>query len=494
MAALHDEEFLDHARAAECLEEVLAIDAGERRRRSTKLPRHYRALGQWEELEELYEKHASIAVDRRRDASSFSVQRARVLAENIGSPDRAMRVYEQVLEIEPGHAGALEALARLREESGDAHAALTAIEALAAKAPTPEAQAEQWLRAARLLEGRGDRDGAIERYKLALEANPNDAAARPRCGRRTPRAATPRASWRSSRSELELAEGRLAQGAPPRPSSRASCATSCTTTTKAERQRQDGDRARPDERRRAPRARRHRVREASATSRRASTSSRSSAARATLPKEDAVRVLVRFIEAFGRSVDDAQSSPSLERAGVAARRRRREATTRASSAAVDALEQIAPDDADALARVARVMFECGDVAAARHDRTSGSSSGTATSCRRSSARTRSGASASRSGASASSTRRSTSCARRRTPTRATRAAQRAGAGLRADGRLGRVHRARSGGASRSRSAPSASSFSSRSATSSSRSSSDRARAQARRTSRRSRSGPTTASS
>ena len=90
----------------------------------------------------------------------------------IGSPERAMRAYEQVLEMSPDHAGALEALARLREISGDAHAAIVAIEALAAKAQTPEAKAEQWLRAARLLEGRGDRDGAIERYKLALEANP----------------------------------------------------------------------------------------------------------------------------------------------------------------------------------------------------------------------------------------------------------------------------------------------------------------------------------
>ena len=55
--------------------------------------------------------------------------------------------------------------------SGDAHAALSAIEALAMKAVTPEAKAEQWMRAARLLETRGDKDSAIERYKLALDAN-----------------------------------------------------------------------------------------------------------------------------------------------------------------------------------------------------------------------------------------------------------------------------------------------------------------------------------
>src|SRR5262249_40265576 len=61
--------------------------------------------------------------------------------------------------------------------SGDSHAALSAIEALALKGATPEAKAEQWMRAARLLESRGDKDGAIERYKLALDANPKDVAA-----------------------------------------------------------------------------------------------------------------------------------------------------------------------------------------------------------------------------------------------------------------------------------------------------------------------------
>jgi len=72
---------------------------------------------------------------------------------------------------------ALEALAGLREQAGDVRAALTAVEALAEAGSTPEARAEQWMRAARLLEGHGDRDGAIERYKLAVEANPRDGGA-----------------------------------------------------------------------------------------------------------------------------------------------------------------------------------------------------------------------------------------------------------------------------------------------------------------------------
>src|SRR5262249_30618595 len=42
---------------------------------------------------------------------------------------------------------------------------------------TPEARAEQWIRAAKLLEENGDVDGAIDRYKLALDAVPSNAPA-----------------------------------------------------------------------------------------------------------------------------------------------------------------------------------------------------------------------------------------------------------------------------------------------------------------------------
>ena len=38
------------------------------------------------------------------------------------------------------------------------------------KSTTPENKADLWLRAAKILEEKGDRDGAIERYKAALDA------------------------------------------------------------------------------------------------------------------------------------------------------------------------------------------------------------------------------------------------------------------------------------------------------------------------------------
>jgi len=364
MAALHDEEFLDHERAAECLESMLGFD-GANDQALTTLPRHYRALGKWEKLDKLYEKHATVTGDDARRVE-LTMQRARVLAENIGSPDRATRVYEQVLEMSSGHAGALEALARLRELSGDSHAALSAIEALAVKAATPEGKAEQWLRAARLLEGRGDRDGAIERYKLALEANPKDAAAS--SALRLAYAARGDAQSVVALVEKELthAEGKMAK------------ARLHAELARVQRERlHDNDKAEVNARTAtdldptnaeallvlgdlAYEGQRYLE---------ASKHLESLVGRATvLPKEDAVRALVRYVEAYGRSVSTRVSSPA-----ISSKDGSRESLPPSSmtanhprlAAAVDALEQIAPDDAGALSRVARVMFDAGDAQSSR---------------------------------------------------------------------------------------------------------------------------------
>lgn len=169
-ATLWDEEFVDHEKASDALEAVLAIDPGNDVA-LTNLARHCRVLGRWDALVRTLDRHAQVSGDETRRVELL-LQRARVLAENIGSPQQAVAAYEAVLERAPGHAEALEALARLRERAGDASSALAAIESLAARATTPEARAEQWIRAARVLESRGDFDGAIERLKHALDAAP----------------------------------------------------------------------------------------------------------------------------------------------------------------------------------------------------------------------------------------------------------------------------------------------------------------------------------
>jgi tetratricopeptide (TPR) repeat protein/tRNA A-37 threonylcarbamoyl transferase component Bud32 len=363
MAALHDEEFLDHERATESLEAMLGIDPANDHALTT-LPRHYRALSRWEKLDKLYEKHTSTTTEDARRVE-LTMQRARVLAENIGSPERATRVYEHVLELSPGHAGALEALARLREMSGDAHAALTAIEALAAKAATPEAKAEQWMRAARLLDGRGDRDGAIERYKLALEANPKDPAAAVALRQAYATRGDAASVVALVEKELAHAEGKTAK------------ARLHAELAKVQREKlRDNDKAEANARAAIeldPTSAEALLvlgdlafegqRYLEATKHLESLVGRALA----LPKDDAVRAIVRYAEAYGKSAGGRPSQPALSTrdgrdsvppASIAASHPR-------LAAAVDALEQVAQDDADARARVARVMFDIGDLQAAR---------------------------------------------------------------------------------------------------------------------------------
>ncbi len=175
IATLSEEEFLDQAGAASALETVLAIDSSNLGALS-KLPRYYRGLGRWEDLATLLDRHVQAETDKERRIA-LHLERARLLGEEMGAPERALAEFERALTLDPSQSDALEGVARLRERAGDTQSALEAIEALSMRAPTAEARAEGLLRAARLLESRGDLDGANERYKLALEANPRDTAA-----------------------------------------------------------------------------------------------------------------------------------------------------------------------------------------------------------------------------------------------------------------------------------------------------------------------------
>lgn len=383
IAGLHDEEFLDHAHAAEAYEAILAIDPGSDNA-LTALARHYRALDKWEPLVALYEKHSSVTGDENRKIELL-LAKARTLADQVGSPERAMKAYENILVAQPSHAGALEALAHLRELSGDSHAALSAIEAIAAKAATPEAKAEQWMRAARLLETRGDKDGAIERYKLALDVNPKDASA----SSALRKAYAHRGDWLGAiglvERELAHAEGDLAKARlhaelakiyhaqlvdPDKAEAAAKKAISLDSSN-ADGLMVLGDLA--FEGNRLIEAAKYYESLVGRTG--------------VLPKDDAVRVLVRFIEAFGKTQPKPSQPPPAGRessdwSGPASSRMMAAAgpasqgrisvppgpaslppppiTNPRMLAAVEALQTLAPQDVDALARAANALFEFGD--------------------------------------------------------------------------------------------------------------------------------------
>ncbi|HEX3770154.1 MAG TPA: tetratricopeptide repeat protein, partial [Polyangiaceae bacterium] len=357
MASLHDEEFLDHASAAECLELILKLDPVNDGA-MTKLERHSRALARWDALNDLYERHAAMTTEPARK-TELLMQRARVLAENVGAPNQAARVYERVLEEQPGHGPALEALARLREQAGDARAALTAIEALAESAPTAAARAEQWARAAKLLETRGDRDGAIDRYKRASEETPDDpaiaAALRHAYAARGDAASVVKLIERElalATSEVAKAKlhGEMARVLRDRLFADDDAEKHAKAALQIDPSNADallvmGDIAFEGER--FVEATRHLEPLVGRAS--------------TLEKADAIRALVRFVESYGRSAASRTSSPGIGRESTPSITE----THPRVSAALAALEQIAPDDADALARVGRVMFDIDDVTASR---------------------------------------------------------------------------------------------------------------------------------
>ncbi len=172
IAGVYDEEFLDHAKAAAALEAVLELDP-RRGQAANELARHLRVLERWSDLAALYQTQLQQASEPERKIE-LGMQLGRVLAEHLKQGERAIEAYERVLALAPSHAGALDALATLRAESGDAHNAVRAIEELAEQAASPEARAEQYLRAAAMLEAQGDSAGALMRYKLAADACPTN--------------------------------------------------------------------------------------------------------------------------------------------------------------------------------------------------------------------------------------------------------------------------------------------------------------------------------
>jgi tetratricopeptide (TPR) repeat protein/predicted Ser/Thr protein kinase len=333
LAAIYEEEFIDHEKAAEACEQILAIDPNMEEPLGA-LARHYRALDRWEDVASVCERHLKATADDKRKVELL-LALGKVLLEQIGSPSRALGAYERVLSLDPNQPTALDALAKLRAGSGDATMAVQAIETLAQQAATPEAKAEQWMRAGKLLEEGGDLDGAIERFKLALNAVPTHLAAIEALrGAYTARGDASAAVELIGR-QIEMADGPLQKARLLAESARlakqklkddARAASAATQANRLDPTNVDalvvlGDLAFEEDR--FLEAAAHYELPANRADK--------------LERADATRVLVRYVDALYKS-----------------------GSTEKALAPMDELLKIAPNDAEALARVARVSFDHGD--------------------------------------------------------------------------------------------------------------------------------------
>ncbi len=175
IAGIYAEEFLNDEKAAQAYENVLDLEPAHDEALAG-LARHYQALERWGDVAIVYEQHIEASASKEQQVA-LGLALGKVLVEKANASDRAIEAYERVLEADPENSEALEALARLRAIAGDSDQALAAIDALAAKAATPEERATHYVRAAELLLERGHTHLAIERFKLAVDANPADKAA-----------------------------------------------------------------------------------------------------------------------------------------------------------------------------------------------------------------------------------------------------------------------------------------------------------------------------
>jgi tetratricopeptide (TPR) repeat protein len=170
IAQLYEEEFLLHADAAVALESVLRLDPS-RTSAMVSLARLYRTLEQWQDLADLYQRHAEQLPDPVARLPLL-LQRARALAEHVGDLPEAIAVYEQVAAIAPDRVDAFEAIADLHEALGNLNEAIHALQNVAERASDKDAKIRYYMRTARLLESQGATDDALEWYGRVAALDP----------------------------------------------------------------------------------------------------------------------------------------------------------------------------------------------------------------------------------------------------------------------------------------------------------------------------------
>jgi len=179
LAELAEKHFEAYDEAAEYLNEVVMIAPFDDNA-NLGLERLYAKTERWQDLVELLEGRA----DRERDAGDLSaeltllVRVGEIWDGKLTDPERAVGIYERVLERDPEHTRALAALARLYEAAEDWERCAEVLRKAAAAGRGGEDEAEVHFRLARLHEFQlNDKEGAIAELQLAVQMHPGHAEA-----------------------------------------------------------------------------------------------------------------------------------------------------------------------------------------------------------------------------------------------------------------------------------------------------------------------------
>ena len=171
LANLHEEQFLKSELAAARLEQVLEIDPNHEDAYFA-LERNYRKLRQWHELVATYERHVSIAADRKTKVENYGFV-AQIFAEEIVDVDRAIEAYRNLLDLDDSHVPALEAIAKLYEKQGDTAQSIEFTMRVADLTSDSKTRVEAYYRIGKIQDEKlGDRISARDSFDKVLELDP----------------------------------------------------------------------------------------------------------------------------------------------------------------------------------------------------------------------------------------------------------------------------------------------------------------------------------
>ncbi len=170
-ASIWQEKLGDLQQAIEKNEAVLGIDGGNLPAVKN-LEALYRREGQWEKLIAVLQHHATLTQDRR-ELVSLEVQIGEVWWKELARVDRAEAMFSHALEANPESRGAVSALARLYERSGNWNLAIEMLQREAKLATSGADAVEIQARIGRIQEEMlQDRGAAKLAYARALDADP----------------------------------------------------------------------------------------------------------------------------------------------------------------------------------------------------------------------------------------------------------------------------------------------------------------------------------
>jgi tetratricopeptide (TPR) repeat protein len=134
----------------------------------------YRSTQQWQTLKQVLGRLVDITSDPSDKAGVF-VQMGDLAASHLNTPEQSRSYYQQALDTDPAHIGALEALERVYRESGEWAALLDVLRRKADALKTPEDILRAKLQIAEAYEDRtGDVEEAIATYRQVLATDANN--------------------------------------------------------------------------------------------------------------------------------------------------------------------------------------------------------------------------------------------------------------------------------------------------------------------------------